>query len=52
VVDGCEEKSQRIQLVRGGKWFELESISQADTISITDEDLQGHFPIHAIPSTI
>ncbi|KAI5573844.1 hypothetical protein BDE02_10G107500 [Populus trichocarpa] len=29
VVDGCDEKSQRIQLVRGGKWFELHSISQA-----------------------
>ncbi|XP_073268099.1 LEAF RUST 10 DISEASE-RESISTANCEUS RECEPTOR-LIKE PROTEIN KINASE-like 1.1 [Populus alba] len=42
VVDGCDEDSQRIQLVRGGKWFELNSISQAGTISITDKDLRGH----------
>nr|TKS06121.1 hypothetical protein D5086_0000126660 [Populus alba] len=42
VVDGCHEQSQRIQLERGGKWFELNSISQADTISITDEELGGH----------
>ena len=42
VVDGCNDDSQRIQLVRGGKWFELESISQAATISITDEELRGH----------
>ena len=42
VVDGCDEKSQRIQLVRGGKWFELHSISRAGTISITDKDLRGH----------
>ncbi|KAG6759602.1 hypothetical protein POTOM_036086 [Populus tomentosa] len=42
VVDGCDEDSQRIQLERGGKWFELHSISQANTISITDKDLRGH----------
>ncbi|KAL9389545.1 hypothetical protein Peur_018150 [Populus x canadensis] len=42
VVDGCNEDSQRIQLVRGGKWFELHSISQAGTMSITDKDLRGH----------
>ncbi|CAK7326627.1 unnamed protein product [Dovyalis caffra] len=42
VVDGCDEKSQRIQLVRGGNWFELKSISQADIISITDKELEGH----------
>jgi hypothetical protein len=41
-VDGCNENSQRIQLVRAGKWFELHSISQAGTISITDEELRGH----------
>jgi len=41
-VDGCNENSQRIQLVRGGKWFELHTISQADTISITDVELRGH----------
>jgi len=35
VVDGCNDDSQRIQLVRGGKWFELHTISQANTISIT-----------------
>ncbi|KAG6757733.1 hypothetical protein POTOM_038057 [Populus tomentosa] len=42
VVDGCDEDSQRIQLERGGKWFELHNISQAGTISITDKDLRGH----------
>ncbi|KAG6759603.1 hypothetical protein POTOM_036087 [Populus tomentosa] len=42
VVDGCDEDSQRIQLERGGKWFELHNISQANTISITDEDLRRH----------
>ncbi|KAI9387091.1 hypothetical protein POPTR_010G121025v4 [Populus trichocarpa] len=42
VVDGCNDDSQRIQLVRGGKWFELHTISQANTISITDEELRGH----------
>ncbi|KAJ6891086.1 LEAF RUST 10 DISEASE-RESISTANCE LOCUS RECEPTOR-LIKE PROTEIN KINASE-like 2.1 isoform X3 [Populus alba x Populus x berolinensis] len=42
VVDGCHEQSQRIQLVRGGKWFELHNISQANTISITDKDLRRH----------
>ncbi|KAI9387092.1 hypothetical protein POPTR_010G121100v4 [Populus trichocarpa] len=42
VVDGCNENSQRIQLVRGGKWFELHNISQAGLISITDEELRGH----------
>jgi len=41
-VDGCHENSQRIQLVRGGKWFELNNISPAGTISITEEDLRGH----------
>jgi hypothetical protein len=41
-VDGCDANSQRIQLVRGGKWFELHNISQAGTISITDEDLREH----------
>nr|XP_034910502.1 LEAF RUST 10 DISEASE-RESISTANCE LOCUS RECEPTOR-LIKE PROTEIN KINASE-like 1.1 [Populus alba] len=39
-VDGCHENSQRIQLVRGGKWFELNNISQAGTMSITDKDLR------------
>ncbi|KAG6759604.1 hypothetical protein POTOM_036088 [Populus tomentosa] len=42
VVDGCDEDSQWIQLERGGKWFELHNISQANTISITDKDLQRH----------
>ncbi|KAI9387093.1 hypothetical protein POPTR_010G121350v4 [Populus trichocarpa] len=42
VVDGCNDDSQRIQLVRGGKWFELHNISQAGTMSITDKDLRGH----------
>ncbi|KAG6757734.1 hypothetical protein POTOM_038058 [Populus tomentosa] len=42
VVDGCDEDSQRIQLERGGKWFELHNISQANTISITDKDLRWH----------
>ncbi|KAJ6891087.1 LEAF RUST 10 DISEASE-RESISTANCE LOCUS RECEPTOR-LIKE PROTEIN KINASE-like 1.1 isoform X1 [Populus alba x Populus x berolinensis] len=41
-VDGCDEDSQRIQLVRGGKWFELNNISQAGTISITDKDLNSN----------
>nr|TKS15165.1 hypothetical protein D5086_0000038320 [Populus alba] len=42
VVDGCDEDSQRIQLERGGKWFVLHNISQANTISITDEYLRRH----------
>ena len=42
VVDGCNKNSQRIQLVRGGKWFELHNISQAGTMSITDKDLRRH----------
>ncbi|KAG6759600.1 hypothetical protein POTOM_036084 [Populus tomentosa] len=42
VVYGCDEDSQRIQLERGGKWFELQDISQANIISITDKDLQRH----------
>ncbi|XP_037497366.1 LEAF RUST 10 DISEASE-RESISTANCE LOCUS RECEPTOR-LIKE PROTEIN KINASE-like 1.1 isoform X2 [Jatropha curcas] len=41
VLDGCSEKVQKIKLERGkGKWYEVESISQSNTISITDTELQ------------
>ncbi|WJZ80385.1 hypothetical protein VitviT2T_000311 [Vitis vinifera] len=38
----CTEELPRIQLERGGRYFGLKNISQADTIVIQDERLQEH----------
>ncbi|KAL6351030.1 hypothetical protein AAG906_031616 [Vitis piasezkii] len=38
----CTEELPRIQLERGGRYFGLKNISQADTIIIQDERLQEH----------
>lgn len=33
---------QKIQLKKGGRWFKADNITEADTISINDSELQNH----------
>ncbi|KAJ9163325.1 hypothetical protein P3X46_023004 [Hevea brasiliensis] len=40
VVDDCDKEHQKIQLNRGGRWYEIESIHQSNTIDITDTEFQ------------
>ncbi|XVE75228.1 hypothetical protein DITRI_Ditri12bG0078800 [Diplodiscus trichospermus] len=40
VVDGCNKsRTPKVQLEQGGRWYPLDSISQADTVTIYDEVL-------------
>ncbi|XP_021690444.2 LEAF RUST 10 DISEASE-RESISTANCE LOCUS RECEPTOR-LIKE PROTEIN KINASE-like 1.1 isoform X4 [Hevea brasiliensis] len=36
-VEGCDNGVQKIKLERGGRWYEISSISQAEAISIDDK---------------
>ncbi|XVE75229.1 hypothetical protein DITRI_Ditri12bG0078900 [Diplodiscus trichospermus] len=40
LVDGCKNNTPKVQLEQGGRWYPLNSISQADIITIYDEALE------------
>ncbi|KAJ4849541.1 hypothetical protein Tsubulata_033928, partial [Turnera subulata] len=40
VIDDCNEVHPNIQLDKGGRWYELENISQANTLLINDKEFQ------------
>ncbi|KAJ4826716.1 hypothetical protein Tsubulata_038119 [Turnera subulata] len=40
VIDDCNKAHPNIQLAKGGRWYELENISQANTLLINDKEFQ------------
>lgn len=41
VVDDCNKQHQKIQLERGGRWYQVENISQSNSLFITDTEFQN-----------